>query len=127
MLEEQQVFAQDQLDSTAASIEDWQSELASARTRQVAATESLAGLLTEEALRQLDVWVSSSQSTLVSTPPGQTPNAQANFQMAQSAARETLVLTERARDLSGDLLADTTAQTTGSMRPVMALAPGSRL
>jgi len=60
--------------------------------------------LTEDALKQLDVWYSASQATLVSKPPGQSRNAQANFQMAQSVAHETLVLIEKIRDLSGDLL-----------------------
>jgi potassium efflux system protein len=60
--------------------------------------------LTAEALRQADLWSSICQTTLIASPPASNRNAIANFELAQSAARETLALIDQIRNTSDDLL-----------------------
>jgi len=60
--------------------------------------------LTEEALKQVDLWSSISQAALVSTPPGNDLNTVKNFEIAQSVARETLELSDQIRSACDDLL-----------------------
>lgn len=59
---------------------------------------------TEELLKQIEVWRTSSQNTLVAPLPEGNANARANAELAQSVARDTLVVLEQIRNLSDDLL-----------------------
>jgi potassium efflux system protein len=68
------------------------------------AVVSEATRLIEEILRQVDVWSAMSQSTLVAAPPQGDLNTVKNFELAQSVARETLLLTEQIRETAGDLV-----------------------
>lgn len=60
--------------------------------------------LTAQVLQQAEVWVTTSQSTLVSPSSSTSANARANNDIAQSEARKTLEIIERIRAASGELL-----------------------
>ena len=60
--------------------------------------------LSDQALREVDVWSSQTQATLVAPLPGDSANALANYDLAQSVARETLDIIDRIRAVSDDLL-----------------------
>jgi len=60
--------------------------------------------LTTDALKQADLWTSVSQTTLIASPPSENLNLVKNFELAQSAARDTLAITDDIRNTSDDLL-----------------------
>ncbi|MGA9575690.1 MAG: mechanosensitive ion channel domain-containing protein [Lysobacterales bacterium] len=60
--------------------------------------------VTEEALRQADLWASASQSTLIVPSADDSLNTVKNYEIAQSAARDTLTLVDQIRSTSDDLL-----------------------
>ena len=59
---------------------------------------------TNEALDQVDLWSSTSQSTLGALSSDTSLNAAKNFEIAQSVARDTLSFAEQVRNTSDDLL-----------------------
>ena len=59
---------------------------------------------TEEALKQVGLWSSISQSTLVTPSSDASLNAVKNLEIAQSVARDTLALVDRIRSSSDELL-----------------------
>lgn len=59
---------------------------------------------TEEAGKQVDLWSSISQSTLVTPSPDSSLNTVKNLEIAQSAARDTLAFVDQIRSTSDDLL-----------------------
>jgi potassium efflux system protein len=65
--------------------------------------EARAEALSDEALRQVEVWSDATQATLVATPPGDDLNARKNLEIARSVARDTLAMIEQIRDTSDDL------------------------
>ena len=60
--------------------------------------------VTEEALRQVELWSASSQSTLINPSPDTSLNTVKNFEIAQSVARDTLAFVGQIRSTSDDLL-----------------------
>jgi len=60
--------------------------------------------VTEEALRQVELWSASSQSTLINLSPDTSLNTVKNFEIAQSVARDTLSFIGQIRSTSDDLL-----------------------
>ena len=60
--------------------------------------------LSADALKQVDLWSSICQTTLIAAPPGANLNMVKNFELAQSVARETLALIDEIRDASDNLL-----------------------
>lgn len=60
--------------------------------------------ITEDALKQVDLWTSTSQSTLVALSSDTSLNAQKNFEIAQSVARDTLAFVDQIRSTSDELL-----------------------
>ncbi|MGB5291137.1 MAG: mechanosensitive ion channel domain-containing protein, partial [Lysobacterales bacterium] len=59
---------------------------------------------TEEALKQVSLWSSISQSTLITPSSDPSLNAVKNLEIAQSVARDTLALVSQIRSTSDDLL-----------------------
>lgn len=59
---------------------------------------------TEEALKEVSLWSSISQSTLVTPSADSSLNAVKNVEIAQSVARDTLALIDQIRNTSDDLL-----------------------
>ena len=59
---------------------------------------------TEEALRQVELWSSTSQSTLINPSSDTSLNTVKNFEIAQSVARDTLAFVGQIRSTSDDLL-----------------------
>ena len=60
--------------------------------------------VTEEALKQADLWSSISQSTLITPPSDSSLNTVKNHQIAQSVARDTLAFVDQIRSTSDELL-----------------------
>jgi len=60
--------------------------------------------VTDEALRQVELWSSTSQSTLMNPPPDTSLNTVKNFEIAQSVARDTLAFIGQIRSVSDDVL-----------------------
>jgi len=60
--------------------------------------------VTDEALRQVELWASTSQSTLINPSPDTSLNTVKNFEIAQSVARDTLAFVGQIRSTSDDLL-----------------------
>lgn len=69
---------------------------------QGASAESEA--LVEETGQQIEVWISASQTTVISPPLDAGLNAAKNVELAHDAAQETLALIEKIRATSDDLL-----------------------
>ncbi len=59
---------------------------------------------TDEALKQVDLWSSTSQSTLIALSTDTSLNAVKNFEIAQSVARDTLSFVDQIRSTSDELL-----------------------
>jgi len=60
--------------------------------------------VTDEALRQVELWSSTSQSTLMNSSPDTSLNTVKNYEIAQSVARDTLAFIGQVRSVSDDLL-----------------------
>jgi len=60
--------------------------------------------LTEEALKQAELWSSISQSTLITPSSDGSLNTVKNFEIAQSVARDTLAFVDQIKSASDDLL-----------------------
>lgn len=60
--------------------------------------------VTEEALRQVELWASTSQSTLINPSSDTSLNTVKNFEIAQSVARDTLAFVGQIRSTSDNLL-----------------------
>jgi small-conductance mechanosensitive channel len=60
--------------------------------------------VTDEALRQVELWSSTSQSTLITPSSDTSLNTVKNFEIAQSVARDTLALVDQIRSTTDDLL-----------------------
>jgi potassium efflux system protein len=60
--------------------------------------------VTDEALRQVELWSSTSQSTLMNSSPDTSLNTVKNYEIAQSVARDTLAFVGQIRSASDDLL-----------------------
>lgn len=60
--------------------------------------------ITEEALKQVELWASTSQSTLIAPTTDTNLNTVKNLEIAQSVARDTLALLDEIRSTSDDLL-----------------------
>jgi len=60
--------------------------------------------VTDEALKQVELWYSTSQSTLITPSSDTSLNTVKNFEIAQSVARDTLALIGQIRSTSDDLL-----------------------
>ena len=67
-------------------------------------TTTRARRATEEVLKQVDLWSSLSQSTLVTPSSDTSLNTVKNLEIAQSVARDTLALVDQIRNTSDDLL-----------------------
>lgn len=67
-------------------------------------TTTQARRATEEAVKQVDLWSSISQTTMVTPPSGDSLNMVKNFEIAQSVARDTLAFVDQIRSTSDDLL-----------------------
>jgi potassium efflux system protein len=70
----------------------------------VQAATTQARRITDEALKQVDLWSSTSQSTLIAPSSDTSLNTVKNFEIAQSVARETLAFVDQIRSTSDDLL-----------------------
>jgi len=70
----------------------------------IQASTAQARRLTEEALKQVELWTSASQSTLITPSSDTSLNSVKNLELAQSVARETLALLDQIRSTSDDLL-----------------------
>jgi len=70
----------------------------------IQASTTQARRLTDEALKQVDLWTSASQSTLITPSTDTSLNAIKNLELAQSVARETLAVLDQIRNASDDLL-----------------------
>lgn len=71
---------------------------------EIQAATTQARLVTDEALKQVELWSSTSQSTLIAPSTDASQNAAKNFEIAQSVARDTLALLDHIRSTSDDLL-----------------------
>ena len=60
--------------------------------------------MTEDVIKQAELWSSISQSTLITPASGTNLNMAKNFEIAQSVARETLALVDQIRSTSDNLL-----------------------
>ena len=60
--------------------------------------------ITNDALKQVDLWSSTSQSTLIAPSSDTSLNTVKNFEIAQSVARDTLAFIEQIRSSGDDLL-----------------------
>ena len=76
--------------------------LGSGFDRREAAAEVLQ--ITGDAMKQADLGVAASQATLIATVPSGDLNTVKNFELAQTAARETLVMINQISEVSDDLL-----------------------
>lgn len=85
---------------------DWHRYRAGVLPGELDQTDSItqAQQLTQEALKQVEVWAAISQGALLSSPPGASLNEVKNFELARDVARDTVVLIERIQDTSDDLL-----------------------
>ena len=71
---------------------------------EIQAATTQARRATEEALKQVELWASTSQSTLIAPSTDTSLNAVKNFEIAQSVARDTLALLDQIRSTGDDLL-----------------------
>jgi len=70
----------------------------------IQASTAQARRIIDEALKQVELWNSASQSTLIAPSSDTSLNTVKNFELAQSVARETLALIDQIRSTSDDLL-----------------------
>jgi len=63
-----------------------------------------ARLVTDDALKQVDLWTSTSQLTLIAPASDTSMNTLKNFEVAQSVARDSLAFIDQIRSTSDDLL-----------------------
>jgi len=63
-----------------------------------------ARLVTADALKQVDLWSSTSQTTLIAPSSDTSLNTVKNYEIAQSVARDTLAFIDQIRNTSDDLL-----------------------
>lgn len=70
----------------------------------IQASTAQARRVTDEALKQVELWNSASQSTLIAPSSDTSLNTVKNFEIAQSVARDTLALLDQIRSTSDDLL-----------------------
>ncbi len=71
---------------------------------EIQAATTQARRVTDEALKQVELWSSASQSTLIAPSTDTSLNAVKNFEIAQSVARETLALLDQIKSTGDDLL-----------------------
>ncbi len=71
---------------------------------EIQASTTQARRVTDEALRQVELWSSASQSTLIAPSTDTSLNSVKNFEIAQSVARDTLAVLDQIRSTSDDLL-----------------------
>jgi small-conductance mechanosensitive channel len=71
---------------------------------EIQAATTQARRVTDEALKQVELWSSTSQSTLIAPSTETSLNAVKNFEIAQSVARDTLALLDQIRSTGDDLL-----------------------
>ncbi len=71
---------------------------------EIQAATTQARRVTDEALRQVELWSSTSQSTLIAPSTDTSLNAVKNYEIAQSVARDTLALLDQIRSTVDDLL-----------------------
>ena len=60
--------------------------------------------ITDDALKQAELWSSISQSTLIAPVPDKNLNTVKNFEIAQTVARDTLALVDEIKNVSDNLL-----------------------
>lgn len=70
----------------------------------IQASTAQARRVTDEALKQVELWTSASQSTLILPTTDTSLNTVKNIEIAQSVARDTLALLDQIRSTSDDLL-----------------------
>ena len=70
----------------------------------IQASTAQARRTTDEALKQVELWNSASQSTLIVPTSDTSLNTVKNFEIAQSVARDTLAVLDQIRSTSDDLL-----------------------
>lgn len=70
----------------------------------IQAANTQARRITDDALKQAELWSSISQSTLIAPVPDKTLNTVKNFEIAQSVARDTLEIVDKIRSTSDNLL-----------------------